>query len=223
MIKIIEDLGSIYPENTRSNTPRKRKHYLVECACGKQWKALAENVNAGKTTMCKQCQNNIISESSTKHGGYVNRKPTRLMSIYKNMVSRCYNIGDPAYPNYGAKGVTICDEWLCKNNGFKEFSKWATNNGYTDTLTIDKDKLCEELFVHPKKYSPETCQWMTKEENSELTTRLNSIDKQQLIDDYVTKTLTTQQLADKYDYTFQGICYILQVSGVYRGKNSYVN
>jgi hypothetical protein len=36
----------------------------------------------------------------------------RLYPTWIGMRSRCYNPKNRAYKNYGAKGVTVCDEWL---------------------------------------------------------------------------------------------------------------
>lgn len=75
---------------------------------------------------------------------------------------RCYNKNDTAYYLYGNQGVTMCDEWL---NSFEAFKEWALLNGFKKELEIDKDILCEELDIYPKIYSPETCKWVTRQEN----------------------------------------------------------
>lgn len=51
------------------------------------------------------------------------------------MKERCYNPNNTYYKNYGARGITICDEW---RDNFVEFQKWAIANGYQDNLTIDR-------------------------------------------------------------------------------------
>lgn len=72
------------------------------------------------------------------------------------MKGRCYNKNNKSYLNYGGKGVELCEEW---KNDFISFYEWAINNGYDDSLTIDR--------IDPdKNYSPDNCQWLTKSENS---------------------------------------------------------
>jgi hypothetical protein len=51
------------------------------------------------------------------------------------MKARCYNKHEPAYVNYGARGITVCPEWL---NSFEVFRDWALANGYQPHLTIDR-------------------------------------------------------------------------------------
>ena len=60
---------------------------------------------------------------------------TRLYSIWANIKTRCYNVNDPHYKRWGAKGVVMCDEW---KNDFTSFYNWALCNGYSDELTIDR-------------------------------------------------------------------------------------
>ena len=72
------------------------------------------------------------------------------------MKSRCYDSTREAYRYYGAKGIKLCKEW---ENNFMAFYHWAKANGYQDHLTIDRIKSTDD-------YSPATCQWITKSENS---------------------------------------------------------
>ena len=80
---------------------------------------------------------------------------SRLYRIYKHMLNRCNNPNDIRYTQYGGRGISICDEW----NTFEKFATWANNNGYQDTLSIDR------IDVN-KDYSPENCRWSTPYEQS---------------------------------------------------------
>lgn len=55
-----------------------------------------------------------------KHGyrGGVNRKSSTSYQVWIDMVRRCYNEKHPAFKWYGAKGITVCDEW---HNSFESF------------------------------------------------------------------------------------------------------
>lgn len=44
-----------------------------------------------------------------KHG----KSHTRLYQIYNNMKSRCYKSYAKEYENYGGRGISICEEWIC--------------------------------------------------------------------------------------------------------------
>jgi hypothetical protein len=48
---------------------------------------------------------------------------TRIYNTYCNMVHRCYSATHKAYPDYGGRGITVCDHWLGADgtNGFLSF------------------------------------------------------------------------------------------------------
>lgn len=107
-------------------------------------------------------------------GGY-----TRLGSIYHNMKTRCYNPNYDKYQYYGGKGIAVCDEWL---SSYDVFEKWAIENGYDDTLTLDR------IDVNGS-YCPENCRWVTRkgQANNRTSNRLIT---------YNGETKTIQQWAD---------------------------
>ncbi len=84
---------------------------------------------------------------------------TCLYSIFSGMKQRCYNPNNQHYKWYGAKGITICCEWMGED-GLSRFMEWALSNGYEEHLTIDR-------IDASGPYSPSNCQWITRQQNSE--------------------------------------------------------
>ena len=86
----------------------------------------------------------------TTHG----MSKSRIYHIRREMIHRCHNEKSSSYKNYGAKGIKVCKEW---RENFENFWEWASSNGYSDELTIDR--------INPKLgYSPENCRWITMHE-----------------------------------------------------------
>ena len=107
---------------------------------------------------------------------------TRLKYIYNDMKQRCYKKSNPAYKNYGGRGIRICDEWL---NDFKEFYRWSLNNGYKENLTIDRINNNDD-------YKPSNCRWATMLE--QIRNRRNTV-----ILTYKNETKTIKEWAQNYN------------------------
>lgn len=67
------------------------------------------------------------------------------------MKARCYCKSQKGYKYYGGKGIEICEDW---KNDFLKFYNWAMQNGYSDSLTIDR-------IDSDKNYEPSNCRWVT--------------------------------------------------------------
>ena len=79
---------------------------------------------------------------------------TRLYRIWGTMLSRCRNPRRKDYAYYGGRGISVCPEW----GAFENFSRWATEHGYSDNLQLDR-------IDNGQGYSPENCHWATRTEN----------------------------------------------------------
>lgn len=92
----------------------------------------------------------------------------RLRKTYRNMKSRCCDPRAKDYRFYGAKGITVCKQWLENPDSFYY---WALDSGYTDSLTIDR-------LDTKKGYCPENCRWIDRFENAKVksTTRMITVD-----------------------------------------------
>lgn len=81
----------------------------------------------------------------------------KYKSIYwcwKSMKQRCQNPKCKAYHNYGARGITICDEW----QNFDDFLSWVLSSNYQKGLELDR-------INNNEGYNPNNCRWITRKEN----------------------------------------------------------
>ena len=78
-----------------------------------------------------------------------------LYGVWQNMKNRCYNSNVPAYKDYGAIGIDVCDSW---RNDFQPFFDWAKENNWEKGLEIDR-------IDNDKGYSPENCRIVTRKVN----------------------------------------------------------
>jgi hypothetical protein len=122
------------------------------CDCGTRKNVIRNSLTSGRSTSCgcehREIQKKIAKNNFSTHGC----TGTRLYNIWNGMKKRCYNNNASNYNDYGGRGIFICDEWL---NDYQVFKTWALQNGYTDSLSIDR-------INNNDGYYPENCRWVDR-------------------------------------------------------------
>src|SRR4030065_2070716 len=126
-----------------------------KCDCGARLTVPSGRVLNGHTKSCgclkkEQSAKNIRAVNTT-HG----QKHTRLYRTWQNMLERCRRPTHKSFAQYGGRGISVCKQWM----RFEPFYKWAMANGYSDTLTIDREN-------GKKGNSPSNCRWATTKEQA---------------------------------------------------------
>jgi hypothetical protein len=130
-----------------------RSKALYKCECGNIKEMVIDSVRSGKSKSCGCLSSRAsVGDMNKTHG----LRSHPLYYIYANIKSRCYNIKNRAYKNYGGRGIVMCDEWL---RDFTVFYNWAISNGWAKGAHIDKD------IKGGMSYSPDHCVIVTPKKN----------------------------------------------------------
>lgn len=78
---------------------RRHWYWRFHCDCGAEHVADVDHVKRGRAQSCGCLRNDRAAEASRNRGRGL------------NMRARCYNPKNTSYPNYGARGITVCAEW----------------------------------------------------------------------------------------------------------------
>lgn len=131
----------ILPERSPSN------HIVGEwgCECGDTTRVALTRVRNGTTKSCGCLNREASDRAHTTHG----RRKTPEYSSWIAMNARCGNPRHKDYPRYGAKGITVCDEW---RKSFESFFSHIGERPHGTTL---------DRIDWKKGYFPGNVRWAT--------------------------------------------------------------
>lgn len=152
---LVEDLGRLHSSPT---SKYKYRYGMYECYCGTVFKACTTDVKREHVKSCGCLAKSIITDRNTSHG----MSKHRLYGTWSQMMSRCYNETNEAYSYYGARGITVCDEWHVIENFIADM-----DNTYKENLTLDR-------IDGNKGYCLANCRWESKSTQAQNTRAISN-------------------------------------------------
>ncbi|SRR6266540_294441 len=162
---------------------------IVQCRCSTIKDIELNKLIKEETKSCGCYKKHRMEHINKIHG--LAKHP--LYNVWIGIRRRCLDEDCESYPDYGGRGVKICDAW--KDN-FKSFYDWCMANGWRKGLVIDKDIKARKLGLMPLNYSPKWCSIVTNEDNlnSSISNVFYTVDGE---------TLTLSQLSTKYNINYE--------------------
>ncbi len=120
------------------------------CQCGKEGRVTGMALRTGASKSCGCLAKEMSSARASTHG--LNKHP--LYGVWSLMMHRCYNPKNSAFPNYGARGIKVCERWHDVSNFIADVTPT-----YIEGLTLDRKE-------NDGDYCPDNTRWATRKQQA---------------------------------------------------------
>jgi hypothetical protein len=129
-----------------------RSQLLVKCvcACGAEINARYAHFKSGSIKSCGCLMRELGAARQRTHG----QSESRTYRAWAAMKNRCYNASNPAYKDWGGRGIKVCERWL---GSFENF--YEDMGERPPRMSLDRRESSGN-------YAPDNCRWATSKQQA---------------------------------------------------------
>lgn len=133
---------------------------LCRCVCGTERMVNSSTLKHGQTLSCgcwqREKQSAVGRTTGRKHG----KSKSPEHRAWQAIKQRCRNPNHPSYPNYGGRGIDVCDEW------FYSFRAFYDHVGPRPAQPEGKRRWSIGRIDNEGNYEPGNVRWETTEQQA---------------------------------------------------------
>jgi len=130
----------------------KHARWRCKCDCGNVIELRCTSLTSGTTKSCGCYNADKGKKSLTKHGMYYHSS----YQTWRRMMTRCYNPNSEDYPEYGGRGITVCERWHDVKN-------------FIEDMGVRPKAASIDRIENDKGYQPGNCRWSNPVEQANNT------------------------------------------------------
>mgnify|MGYP001582145333 CR=1 FL=1 len=157
-IHINQRFGRLTVLELASTKKRRVFQWICRCDCGEHVIASSSRLKRSKIPSCGCYTIERTSELHRIHG--YTHHPT--YQRWKSMMCRCYQVNNPNYPRYGARGIIVCE-------------RWHNPQYFIEDMGIPPQGHTLERKDNNGPYSPDNCIWATRLQQGRNTRKCHFI------------------------------------------------
>jgi hypothetical protein len=145
------------------------------CDCGNEAIVRGTYLRSGHTLSCGCWQTDNRYTARLTHG----LSDHRLYRVWLQMIARCTDPTNAEYHNYGARGISVCPEWLISVGAYIDHVSALPNYG--------KENYSLDRIDNDGNYEPSNMRWATQTEqnlNRRMTVKITFQGKTQTVTEW---------------------------------------